>query len=360
MSSNLIPDRIKKIINPALLKTSAYQVKDATGLIKLDAMENPFSLSNEVKSSLADALAQAPINRYSDPDAKQLTSTLRGYWAVPEHQDILLGNGSDELIQLVLMSLLGRGPVNVMSVEPSFVMYKKITEALGLNYIPVDLKDNFEIDDEAFLNAISMHQPSVIFLAQPNNPTGNLFSEDLILRVLKEAPGLVVIDEAYGQFSSREHLYLLEKHQNLMIMRTLSKIGLAGLRIGALIANKDWLCQLNKVRLPYNINVLSQIAAVHLLSIPHMLDDQVSQLTQERQRLMQRLSESGKWQVFPSQANFVLIRSLQEDATQVYQRLIDEGILVKLLHGSHGLLNQCLRLTVGLPEENNQLLASIL
>jgi histidinol-phosphate aminotransferase len=245
----------------------------------------------------------------------------------------------------------------LLSVEPSFVMYRLIARAVGLKYIGAPLTDGFELDMQPVLEAIEQHSPAAIFLAYPNNPTGNLFSRDAVQRVIERSLGLVVVDEAYHAFAGASFLNELARHPNLLLMRTLSKLGLAGLRLGFLLARGEWIRELEKIRLPYNVNVLSQAVAERVLAHSDVLASQARAIMRERERLARELGRFPSVQVFPSAANFILFRTAKSDA--VFEGLKARKILIKNLSGSHPLLRDCLRVTAGTPEENRLFLAAL-
>jgi histidinol-phosphate aminotransferase len=221
----------------------------------------------------------------------------------------------------------------------------------------VPLKDDFTLDLDEMLAAINRHQPALIFLAYPNNPTGNLFDDAAILQILDAAPGLVVIDEAYHAFADASLIDRLAQYPNLLLMRTLSKLGLAGLRLGLLIGRPEWLTQLEKLRLPYNVGIATQLIAEKVLQHIDILLQQASSIKAERAVLVRALQAMVGVEVFPTDANFVLIRTA--DAGQVFQGLKQRGVLIKNLDGSHPLLKNCLRVTVGTSDENMQFLVAL-
>lgn len=355
MSQN---DLIASVFRQEVLALSAYKVVDAKGLIKLDAMENPYTWPDDIKASWLEALKDCPLNRYPDPEAKTLAATLKRLNQLPDQFDMLLGNGSDEIIQLLLMAL----PSNacVMAPDPGFVMYKQLSHCLGLSYhgIPL-LADNFDLDVPAMLAAIEEHQPSVIFLAYPNNPTGNLFSEDAMLAVIKAARGLVIIDEAYAPFADASFIDRLDQFDNLLVMRTVSKLGLAGLRLGYIAGSRAIIEQLNKIRLPYNINSLTQISADFALSNKSLFDSQTRQICIERALVFDQLNNIDGIIAYPSAANFILFRAPKNQANNIFASLKEQGILIKNLAPQSGLLSDCLRVTIGTPEENKAFLAAL-
>ncbi len=348
-------DRINEWVRDEIRTLSAYHVPDAKGLLKLDAMENPYSLPEPMIDDWLEVLRDADINRYPDPDARALKQKLRHYLQIPSTSDLILGNGSDELIQLIAMMLAGPGRV-MLAPEPSFAMFPLIAKATGMQYVGVDLKrDDFSLDLESMLAAIKKHQPALVFIANPNNPTANLFAEKTLKAILDAAPGLVVLDEAYYHFTGGVTAFgWLSQYDNLLVMRTLSKVGLAGLRLGILAGSPLWLAELNKLRLPYNINILTQLSAGFLLDHAQVLDGQAQQLCHDRSHLEKELKRLPGVKVWSSQTNFLLIRV--NDAELVFSELKSHGILIKKLHGAHPLLDQCLRITVSTPEENSELL----
>jgi histidinol-phosphate aminotransferase len=351
-------DLIASVFRQEVLALSAYKVADAKGLIKLDAMENPYTWPDDIKASWLEALKDCPLNRYPDPEAKALAATLRRLNQLPDRSELLLGNGSDEIIQLLLMAL--PPDASVMAPDPGFVMYKQLSHCLGLSYhgIPL-LADSFDLDVPAMLATIEAHQPSVIFLAYPNNPTGNLFSEDAMLTVIKAAKGLVIIDEAYAPFADASFIDRLDQFDNLLVMRTVSKLGLAGLRLGYIAGSRAIIEQLNKIRLPYNINSLTQISADFALSNKSLFDSQTRQIRAERAVVLEQLSNMDGITAYPSAANFILFRTPKNQANSIFASLKEQGILIKNLAPQGGLLSDCLRVTIGTPEENRAFLAAL-
>jgi histidinol-phosphate aminotransferase len=277
---------------------------------------------------------------------------------VPTEAKVILGNGSDELIQIILMSVAEKDRV-VLSVEPSFVMYKMIATYTDMEYVGVPLNDDFSLNEAALLNAIEVQEPAVVFLAYPNNPTGNLFDEGVIEKVIKTAPGLVVIDEAYHAFAEKSYMSNIMDHDNLVVMRTVSKLGLAGLRLGLLAGSEAWLNEFDKVRLPYNINVLTQATAEFALAHKDIFDQQTAEIRQERTELFKVLGRIDALEVFPSSANFILFRTPRGRADQIFAGLKEQGVLIKNLNPAGGPLQDCLRVTVGKPEENAAFLAAL-
>ena len=345
-------------VRPEIQSLSAYHVPDYSGMVKLDAMENPYNWPAALRQEWAALLAETDVNRYPDPVAASLKMQLRQAMGITDDMGLVLGNGSDEIIQIIAMALAGNNRV-VMSVEPSFVMYRMISVFSGMRYVGVPLEDDFSLNLQALLEAMDQHQPAVIFLAHPNNPTGNLFDEDKLEKIIQVAPGLVVIDEAYAPFTDTSFIDRLGRYPNLVVMRTVSKMGLAGLRLGLLAGPRDWLDEFEKVRLPYNINVLTQKSAEFALKHQQLFDQQALEIRQQRARMLAELSKLGAMQVYPSEANFILIRLGEGEADRVFEGLKAANILIKRLHGGQPALNECLRITIGTPAENDLLLAAL-
>jgi histidinol-phosphate aminotransferase len=353
-------DRVKlgpaDLVRDEILGLRAYHVAPATGMIKLDAMENPYRLPEALRETVGRFVSTLALNRYPDPAAPELKKRLRETFAIPAESDVLIGNGSDEIIQMVAHTLARPGAV-LLAPEPSFAMYKMNALFARMRYVGVALNADFTLDLARFLGAIDEHQPAVIFIAYPNNPTGNLFPEDAVTRIIEAAPGLVVLDEAYHVFAGLTFMQRLPAHANLMVMRTVSKLGLAGVRLGYAAAHPDWITELDKVRPPYNVSVLTQLVAERVLGHIGVLHAQADEIKAERAVLAESLREFSSVEVFPSAANFILIRV--RDAGAVYARLVERKILVRNFNGSHPLLANCLRLTVGTPGENRLLLAAL-
>ncbi len=350
-------DRIEQWVRPEIRAIGAYHVPDPGKLIKLDAMENPYSWPAELTDAWLEELRTVPVNRYPDPLARRLAEPLRTAMGVPDAMAVLLGNGSDEIIQMLALAVGGAGRT-VLAPEPGFVMYRMIATFAGMEYVGVPLADDFALDLPAMLAAIERHQPALVFLAYPNNPTGNLFDETAMIAIIEAAPGLVIVDEAYHAFADRSFMGRLGQWDNLLVMRTVSKLGLAGLRLGLLAGPEAWLAELDKVRLPYNINVLTQASAGFALRHMAVFDEQTAAIRAERERLLAALAATERVQPFPSAANFILFR-VNGDADAVFEGLKRGGILIKNLNRAGGALAGCLRVTVGTPEENDSFLAAL-
>lgn len=345
-------------IRPAIQALSAYHVPEPGNMIKLDAMENPYGWPAQLVDEWLEVLRDVELNRYPDPAARRLTDSLRDAWQIPQAMQVVLGNGSDELIQMLALAVAEPGRV-ILSPDPTFVMYRMIAEVTGLRYQSVPLAADFSLDPDAMSDAIQEHQPAIVFLAYPNNPTGGLFDKQVVEAVIRRAPGLVVIDEAYAPFTDASFMPRLGEFSNLLVLRTVSKMGLAGLRLGLLAGPADWLGEIDKTRLPYNINVLTQTSAMFALQHRDVLDQQARQIRADRSWLQHELMRLSGLQVYPSEANFILFRTPAGVAGPVFAALKEHGVLIKNLDPAGGRLQDCLRVTVGQPEENRAFLDAL-
>ena len=336
-----------KLVRPEVLAMSAYPVADAAGMVKLDAMENPYPLPEKLRRELAETLARVPLN------PRALRELIQRKMRVPAGMELLLGNGSDDLIQILTLALARPGAA-LMYPSPTFVMYGMNAAFSRMRAVPVPLREDFSFDADAFIARMREEQPALVFLAYPNNPTGVLYPEADVARVIEAAPGLVVLDEAYHVFAGKTFMGALSKYPNLVVLRTVSKLGLAGIRLGYLAGRPQWLAQLNKVRQVYNVNVLTEAVARFMLERLDVLEAQAVEIRDERERLGTALRAIDGLTVFPSRANFFLVRV--HDAERTDQRLRRQGVLVRNLHPA---LANCLRITVGTPDENRILLNAL-
>ena len=348
-TANFIRDDIKAM--------SAYRIADLPeGFIKLDAMESPyhpFARFPELSNEWLRLIAQAPIHLYPNPAASGMQETLRKAFDIPESAAIALGNGSDELIQFMTL-LVAQSGATMLAVEPSFVMYRHNAELYGMNYVGVPLNEDFTLDLPAVLSAIDKHQPALIFIAYPNNPTGVCFRREEVEAIIRAARGIVVVDEAYGAFSRDSFLPQAGSIENLVVMRTISKIGFAGLRIGYAAGSPAVMDELAKILPPYNMNQLSLATAKFALQHHDVIQTTIDILKTERERVFNELSAMGRLKAFPSEANFITVRV--PDADALFNTLKENRILIKKLHGTHPLLAQCVRITIGSPEQNDAVL----
>ena len=346
----------ENFFRPELSSLRAYEAEEAEGLIKLDANENPCPPPAGLMARIGAAAAALELNRYPDPAAVSLRRVLadRCGWT---REGILLGNGSDDLILLLLAACGGEG-ATLLVPTPTFSMYRHIARSLGWRVEEVPLTPAFELDEPALLKRASSGSPRLSVFASPNNPTGNLFDRGIMERYLRAAPGIVVIDEAYHDFTAESVVDLLAGNRNLVVLQTLSKIGLAALRLGILLADPQLVAELNKVRLPYNVGSFSQVAAQTVLENPVFLEGQIRMILAERERLAAALALLPGVTAFPSDANFILLRT-NRPSRDVFEALRRRGILVRDLGGDPGMLHGCLRVTVGLKAENDSLLEAM-
>ncbi len=354
-------ETIARVVRPEIRALSAYAVAKAVGgdrlpWTKIDAMENPYPLPDAVKARVSAALGRVAINRYPDGSADGVKRALRIAMDIPEAAGVLLGNGSDELIQIIVSALAKPGAV-VLAPEPSFVMYRMDALYASTRFVGVPLRPDFSLDRDAMLAAIEREAPAVVFVAYPNNPTGNLFAAPDIEAIVEASPGLVVIDEAYYAFADGTFLDRVRDFPNLLLLRTLSKVGMAGIRLGYAVADPAWIAELNKVRQPYNVNAFTQAAVEALLADTRWIAEQAAVIRAERSRLESALARLPGIRVPATQTNFVLARV--NDATRIFDGLKARRILIKNLHGWHPLLENCLRITVGTPAENDLLLSAL-
>ncbi|KPN74925.1 histidinol-phosphate transaminase [Neisseria sp. 74A18] len=347
-------------IRPDIQSLTAYQVADLPeGFIKLDAMESPyhpFADNPALLDEWAELIKKAPVHLYPNPATSGLQEALRKAFDIPQQAKIALGNGSDELIQLLTM-LVAKAGASVLAPEPGFVMYKHNAALYGMNYVGVPLNEDFTLDLAAVLQAIERHNPALVFVAYPNNPTGVCFKREEVEQIIAAAKGIVVVDEAYGAFSGDSFLPQAGSIENLVVMRTISKIGFAGLRIGYASGCAAVIDELAKIVPPYNMNQLSLATAKFALHHAEQIRNTTAKLKEERERVFAALSEIGRLKAFSSDANFITVRV--PDADMLYETLKRQKILIKKLHGVHPLLEQCVRITVGAPHQNDAVLAVI-
>lgn len=356
---SFIDNLISNTIRPEIQADTPYAVPDASGYVKLDAMENPYALPQPLREELGRRLADAVLNRYPVPTYATLKDKLRATMGVPAGYDVILGNGSDELIAMMVTAVTGgaRRAV-IMAPTPAFVMFSRSAMLAGADFVGVPVRADMTLDKDAMLAKIAEHKPALVFLAYPNNPTGNLFDPahmEEIIRALGDT-GIAVVDEAYGPFARTSFMPRLPEFENMVVMRTVSKLGLAGIRLGYMSAAPRLLEQFEKVRPPYNINVLTQIAAEFALDNIDVLNEQASLLIAAREQLAADLAALPGVTVFPSAANFLLVRL--PDAARTCAKLNEDKVMVKNVSKMHGLA-ECIRVTVSTPEENTIFLDAV-
>ena len=362
-----IEAKLRKLIRQDVQSMHAYAIQDSVGLVKLDAMENPHRLPPALQAHLGQRLGALALNRYPDARVNDLRKALADYAQMPEGFDIMLGNGSDELISLLAMacdvppSAANHGkPGAILAPVPGFVMYGMSAQLQGMKFIGVPLTPEFELDEAAMLAAIAEHQPSIIYIAYPNNPTANLWDDAVIEKIIEAAGvqgGLVVMDEAYQPFSSKSYIDRIARHSHVLLMRTMSKFGLAGVRIGYMLGPQALIAEIDKVRPPYNISVLNYECALFALEHAEVFAEQAQELRAQRAIVFAALQTLPGTRVWKSDANMVLLRV--PDAAKTFEGLRARKVLVKNVSKMHPLLVNCLRLTVGTADENVQMLAAL-
>ena len=355
-----LASRLAKTIRQDVQSMHAYAIQPSAGLVKLDAMENPFRLSAALKAELGERLGAVAINRYPGARIADVVAALGSYAGLPEGCALMLGNGSDELISLLALACDVPG-ASILAPLPGFVMYEMSARLQGLAFHGVPLTPDFELDEAAMLAAIERHRPSLTYIAYPNNPTANLFDDRVIDRIVAavgaQRHGLVVFDEAYQPFSSRTWMQRMAEHPHVLVMRTLSKFGLAGVRLGYLAGAKELMAEIDKVRPPYNVSVLNAEATLFALEHADEYARQAAILRAERARLQSALHDMPGATPFPSEANMILVRV--PDARAVFDGMKRRGVLVKNVAAMHPLLADCLRLTVGAPDENTLMIDAL-
>ena len=341
---------LESLVREEIRHLKPYRVERVDWRIKLNANENPYLLPPDIQEKVLECVREFCLNRYPDSTSLELREVLASQIGV-EPDELIVGNGSNELIQMILTAF-GGNRRKVLFPAPSYAMYKVMTPIEGSVPLEILLEENWDLDLPAMLQAIQLHQPKVILLSYPNNPTGNCFSEEKVLEILRAAPGVVIIDEAYFYFSRKTFLSRLREFPNLVILRTFSKAGMAGLRVGILVANRELVTQLNKIKLPYNLNTVSQSIAKVVAEHENLIWDQIRRILDERQGLFEQLALIEGITPFPTEANFVLFRSARPGG-ELYRGLIDEGIWIRNFSDTPYLEN-CLRVTIGFPRENQE------
>ncbi len=351
-----LADRMSRFLRADVQGMHGYAVQPSAGMVKVDTMENPFQLPQHLRAELGARLADVALNRYPAERGDVLRAELARHAQMPDGNNIMLGNGSDELISLLTLAADVPGNV-VLAPLPGFVMYEMSAKLQGLKFVGVPTTADFQLDGPAMLAAIREHQPALVWLAFPNNPTASLWDDDVIEAIIEASPGLVVMDEAYQPFASRDSLARLKRHDHVLLMRTMSKFGLAGVRIGYLIGRNAVIAEIDKLRPPFNISVLNCEAALFALEHADEYAHQAEIIRAERTRITTALSALPGLTPFPSEANMVLVRV--PDAARVFAGMKARHVLIKNVSGLHPLLANCLRITVGTPEENTLMLAAL-
>ncbi len=341
-------------VKPGIRNLSAYSVPRYDAGVRLDGNESPFSLPPEVAKKVLDKLSRIDVNRYPDPEARELRKRISDINGFPLG-GILLGNGSDELIGMLITAFSG-GTGRILYPTPTFSMYGISGLALGMELLEVELDRKFDLDIDKIADLIGRKDPDLIFLASPNNPTGNVYSADKIREIIRLSRGVVVVDEAYSDFSGYTFLPLIEEHENLIILRTLSKVGFAGIRLGILYGRANLVHEINKVRYPYNINSLTQGVAEVVLRNHEFVYENIQLIVRERDRVYKSLSKMRGVEPYHSDANFIFFKV--GDADYVFKALIARDVLIRNFN-KPGRLENCMRVTIGTPRENDAFLHAL-
>ena len=346
-------------LRPDVQAMHAYAIQDCTGMVKLDAMENPYQLPPALQAELGQRLGALAVNRYPGARIDALRAALARHVALSSGCALMLGNGSDELISLLALACAMPG-ASVLAPVPGFVMYAMSAQLQGLAFHGVPLTPDFELDEAAMLAAVAQHRPAITYLAYPNNPSANLWDDAVIERIILavgEQGGLVVMDEAYQPFASKSYIDRMDRHGHVLLMRTLSKFGLAGVRLGYLMGPQALIEQLDKVRPPYNVSVLNCECALFALEHEAVFAAQALAIREQRAMLFEALADFPGVRAYPSDANMILLRV--PDAQRSFNGLRQRKVLVKNVSSLHPLLANCLRLTVGTADENRLMLAAL-
>ncbi len=344
----------RDFLREALASLEAYRTYDyQPGLVRLDANESSFPLDQAERDAFAGELARVAMHRYPDVSGRPLREAFARRLGVAPGQ-VLVANGSDEVISILVTAFAEgpRGRGKVLFPVPTFAEYESIALAHGAVPVKVPLGEGWALDEEATLQAVRREQPALCFFATPNNPTGNCFEARVLERLASESPGVFVADEAYADFAGRTLVPRVGRAGGLCVMRTLSKVGLAALRVGALVGPADLVAELDKVRLPFNVNAVSMALACAVLDHPERLEERARRMAAARRELSAGLAGVPGLTVFPSEANFVLVRA-PIDGRRAWERLLERGVVVRNL-SRPGPLQNCLRVTAGTPEENQR------
>ena len=348
----------KKYLREDINNFKEYFIDNPENMIKLDAMEYPVDKSlRDVIKSLNINEKEILLNRYPESHSQELEKIILDYFGLNSNFGVNFGNGSDELIQNICLAFSKKGN-NVMVPSPSFSMYEKIISTVNLKYIPEYLNEDFDIKIDQMIKNISKYKPAIIFLACPNNPTSNLWDKDKIIQIIESSESIVVIDEAYVDFCESSYIDLIEKYENLVILRTFSKIGFAGLRLGFMISNKEISSIINKIRLPFNINTVSLKIIINIFENFSIIKKNCQNIISLREKLYSDLSELRNIKVLKSSTNFLIFKTLNKSSDEIYNLLKDSNILIKNLNNNSSLKN-FLRVTVGTEEENNSFVSTL-
>ncbi|GFZ33657.1 histidinol-phosphate aminotransferase [Clostridium zeae] len=322
----------------------------------LNANESFINIEKQLEEEIISAIKDMKINRYPDPTGEKLRK-IYGSYSGADEEKIMIGNGSDELISIICNTFVDSGD-KIVKLNPDFSMYKIYGVLHGAEVLEYDLKEDFTLDIDDFINFVNNEKPKVVFVSVPNNPTGGVIKKADIIKLITSVNSIVVIDEAYFEFYGNTVIDEIDNYDNLIILRTASKIGLAALRLGFLITNRALLMELYKVKPPYNVNSITQEIGALIYENKQVIEDNISRILREKSSLqisLLSLSEKINFKLYPSSTNFILMEI--EEAKELYEYLKNNGVSVRFF--GKGRLENCIRITVGNSDENRLLLESI-
>lgn len=343
---------IAALVRKELMDLKPYEEPSLpAGVVRLHANENPYPFPEAVREAIIDQLRDLEISRYPDPAAGALRESISAYTQWPADK-IIVGNGSNELI-LTLMLTFGGPGARIVIPTPTFSMYQIIANLTGATAVNVPLNKDYEIDMFTLERELEHPDTKLVMLCSPNNPTGGIIDTQLVERICASTKALVVLDEAYYEFAQQTALESLKDISNLSILRTFSKaFGLAGQRVGYMLANDEVIYQVKKASLPYNLNAFTQTAAKVALEKAHEFAPQIEAVLADRSRVAEALTQMPGIVVYPSLANFILFKCTQRPAGEIFQKLTEAGVIIRYFNEAPGLEN-CLRITIGTKEEND-------
>lgn len=353
----MMDEKLLTLVKPEILKLSPYTIEMHPYRIKLNQNESPYDLPEEVKDALLEKVRELAWSRYPRPFPEELYDTLANDLQLDEEIGMVIGNGSNELLQMVLLASAPPG-ATVIVPTPTFTLYRMTSTILGARVIEVLPKDDLTFDADRIIKAAKENGAKIIFLCRPNNPTGGLIPLQDVSKIARETEGLLVLDEAYYEFSGETALSLLKEFGNIVILRTFSKaLGAAGLRIGYLLGQAPLVNQIAKAKLPYNLNIISQEAALVILRNKGLLEKRVEEIISSREYLYKELARIKGISPFPSSANFICFRA-EKPAKALFKALLEKGILIRDV-SHYPMLSDCLRVTVGTKKENREFIKTL-
>lgn len=351
----------KKFYRNNLKELKPYDPHEVPYKIKLNANENPYGLPEEIIEEILRKAKNLEYSRYPNANSVKLSETVSSFWGL-NRDNIVIGNGSDELIDYLIKAFSEKGR-RIITTAPAFAMYKIYSIINGSNFVQIPLsQSNFSLNEDKILEEAKREDSSIIFIAYPNAPTGNYFAEDKIIKIIEESGCLVVVDEAYYEFGKKTFVPLISRYDNLVILRTFSKAySIASLRVGYLLSNPEIINEIRKVKSPFNVNTFSQLAAQVVFENKGILKDSIKKIIREREKLINRINEIPPFKAHTSRTNFVLVEvGSKENSDLVYSNLLKQGILIqKVSDPIFSTSRYFLRITVGNEEENDILVKGL-